>query len=93
MRDADPYDAEALQTPRRMKTADGKKLDQIIAMLGDVVDAFGQRFDKIERDMPTKDQVLALETQVNSIEQQLRETRIEVRLGGLEEKVFGAVSR
>ncbi len=37
----------------------------------------------------TKDQVLALQTQVNSIEQQLRETRIEVRLGNLEEEVFG----
>jgi len=26
----------------------GKKLDQIIAMLGDVVDVFGKRFDKID---------------------------------------------
>jgi len=30
---------------------------------------------------------------VNSIEQQLRETRIEMRLGSLEEKVFGAPRR
>ena len=30
-----------------MKNAD-KKLDQIITMLGDVVDVFGKRFDKID---------------------------------------------
>jgi hypothetical protein len=30
--------------------------------------------------MATKDQVLALQTQANSIEQQLRDTKIEVRL-------------
>ena len=38
-------------------------LDQIIAMLGDLVDVFGKRFDKIERDMATKDQVVALRIQ------------------------------
>jgi hypothetical protein len=43
-------------------------------LLGDVVDAFGKRFDKIERDMATRDQNIALQSQVNSIEQQLRET-------------------
>jgi hypothetical protein len=39
--------------------------------------------------MATKDQILALQTQVNSIEQQLRDTKTEVRLGNLEHKVFG----
>jgi len=48
---------------------------------------------EVRRDMATKDQLLALQTQVNSIEQQLRETKIEVRLGALEEKVFGARGR
>ena len=43
----------------------------------------------IKRDMATKDQLAALHTQVNSIERQLRETPTEVRLGNLEEKVFG----
>jgi hypothetical protein len=47
----------------------------------------------IREKMATKDQILALQSQVNSIEQQLRETRIEVRLGSLEEKVFGAPRR
>jgi hypothetical protein len=41
----------------------------------------------------TKDQVLALQTQVNSIERQLHETKIEVRLADLEEKVFGPPRR
>lgn len=31
-----------------MKKTDSKKLDQIIAMLGDVVEIFGKRFDKID---------------------------------------------
>ena len=45
------------------------------------------------RDMATKDQMFALQVQVNSIEGQLKETRTEVRLGNLEEKVFGAPRR
>ena len=43
--------------------------------------------------MATKEQLYAVQTQVNSIEQQLRETKTEVRLGALEEKVFGAPAR
>ena len=45
----------------------------------------------IVKNMATKDQVIALHTQVNSIERQLRETRTEIRLADLEEKVFGKV--
>ena len=40
-----------------------------------------------------KGDIAAVQSQVNSIEQQLRETRIGVRLGSLEEKVFGAARR
>ncbi len=40
--------------------------------------------------MATKEQLAGLQTQVNSIERQLRETKTEIRLGNLEEKVFGA---
>jgi hypothetical protein len=43
--------------------------------------------------LATKEQLAGLQTQVNSIEQQLRETKTEVRLGALEEKVFGASRR
>ena len=38
----------------------------------------------------TKDDVAAVHTQVSSIERQLRETKTEIRLGDLEQKVFGA---
>ena len=31
-----------------MKSSDGSKLDQIITMLGDMIAAFGKRFDKID---------------------------------------------
>jgi hypothetical protein len=43
--------------------------------------------------MATKEQLASLQTQVNSIERQLRETRTEMRLADLEEKVFGEVRR
>jgi hypothetical protein len=72
-----------------LKKTDSQKLDQIISMLGDVVDVFGKRFDKIEATMATKEQVLELQTQVNSIEGQLRETKINHRLGDLEVELFG----
>jgi hypothetical protein len=48
----------------------------------------------IKRDMATKDQVIALHTQVNSIERQLRDmkhVKLEDRVADLEEKVFGKV--
>jgi len=47
----------------------------------------------IKRDMATKDQVIALHTQLNSIERQLRDTNTEIRLSDLEEKVFGQARR
>jgi hypothetical protein len=40
-----------------------------------------------------KGDILTVQMQVNSIEQQLRDTKIEVRLGNLEDKVFGAPRR
>ncbi len=51
------------------------------------------RIDARMDGLATKDQVYALQTQVNSIEQQLRDTKTEVRLGKLEEKVFGSPRR
>ena len=67
------------------------KLEHLIergfaATAGDVAD--------IKRDMATKDQVIALHTQVNSIEGQVRgmkHVKLEDRVGDLEEKVFGKV--
>jgi hypothetical protein len=81
------------QTPfYAMKKSDSQKLDQIITMLGEVVDVFGKRFDKIEREMATKGQVIAVHTQVNSIETQLRGmkyTKLQLRVADLEDEVFG----
>ena len=54
------------------------------AVAGDVAD--------IKHDMATKEQVIALHTQVNSIEGQLRgmnHIKLEGRVADLEEKVFG----
>ncbi len=73
-----------------MKKSDGAKLDTIITMLADMVDVFGKRFDKLEDRMATKEQIVALHAQVNSVEAELKHGRYEVRLGKLEEKVFGA---
>ena len=72
-----------------MKKSDSQKLDTIIAMLGDIVDVFGKRFDKLEERMGTKDQLTALHTQVNSVETEFKHGRYETRLGNLEDKVFG----
>ena len=41
--------------------------------------------------LATKEQLNAVQVQVNSIESQLRGTRTGIRLGDLEEKVFGKV--
>ena len=77
-----------------------KATDQKIDALTTIVTGLAKTIEKsfasvaddiadIKRDMATKDQFIKLHTQVNSIEHQLRETRTEIRLGNLEEKVFG----
>ena len=46
----------------------------------------------IKHDMATKDQIIALHTQVNSVETELRDmkhTKLHARVADLEEKVFG----
>ena len=56
-------------------------------------DTIDERFNKIERDMATKDQIIALHTQVSSIETDIRgmkHTKLHARVADLEEKVFGA---
>jgi hypothetical protein len=52
-------------------------------------EAIADDITDIKRDMVTKDQVIAIHTQISSIERQLRETKTEIRLADLEEKVFG----
>ena len=68
-------------------------LEQKIDALTNIVEkGFAAVADDISK-LATKEQLTGLQTQVNSIEQQLRETKIEVRLGALEDKVFGAPRR
>jgi hypothetical protein len=81
-----------------------KTLEQKIDSLTSIVEkgfaASDKKFGALAEDvadiretMTTKDQVLALQTQVNSIETQLRgmkHTKLHARVADLEEKVFGA---
>jgi hypothetical protein len=55
------------------------------AVAGDIAD--------LRKEMATKDQVIALQMQVNSIEAQLKLGRYEARIGHLEEKVLGDARR
>jgi len=84
--------------------ANKKPLDQKIDALTNVIEKMDGRMDKgfaavaddiaeVRRTMATTDQIIALQSQVNSIEHQLRDTKMELRLGDLEEKVFGAPRR
>jgi hypothetical protein len=55
-----------------------------VAVAGDIAD--------IKQDMATKDQIIALHTQVHSIETQLRgmqHVKLQSRVADLEEEVFG----
>ena len=74
-----------------------KLLEQKIDALTTIVEkgfaAVAEDIGDIREKMATNEQVLALHTQVNSIERQLRETKTELRLGALEEKVFGSARR
>jgi hypothetical protein len=47
----------------------------------------------IKQTMATKEHVIALRTQVNSIEAQLKRSNVEIRLADLEEKVYGSPRR
>jgi hypothetical protein len=75
-----------------------KTLEQKIDSLTSIVEkgfaASDRKFGALAEDvadiretMATKDQVFALQTQVNSIERHLRETRTEIRLGDLEPRI------
>jgi hypothetical protein len=55
--------------------------------------AIAEDIADIKRDMASKDQIIALHTQVNSIETDIRDmkhTKLHVRVSDLEEKIFGA---
>ena len=66
-------------------------LNELGDMLAHVVKHMATKED-LEK-LATKEQLIALQTQVNSIEGQLKHGRFETRLGDLETKVFGAPRR
>jgi hypothetical protein len=71
-----------------------KTLDQKIDTLTSIVEkGFAAVADDISK-LATKDQIIALHTQVNSIETELRgmkHVKLQARVADLEEEVFGAV--
>ena len=69
-------------------------LNEIAEMLTHVVKHMATTDDlaDLRREMATKDQIITLHAQVNSIEMQLRaasNTKLHSRVADLEEKVFG----
>src|SRR4051794_40581408 len=68
-------------------------LAEIGDMLAHVVKHMATKDDIADLRRELKGDIAAVHSQVNSIEQQLRETRIDVRLGSLEEKVFAPARR
>ena len=73
----------------------GNEIHDLTESVGFIVKHMATKEDLAElcNEMATKEQLSGLQMQVNSIERQLRETNTEVRLGDLEEKVFGKVRR
>ena len=65
-------------------------LDEVGEMLTHVVAHMATKDDILELRNELKGDILSVQTQVNSIERQMREGRYENRIGDLEEKVFGA---
>ena len=84
-----------LATIASMLSEQGKEIKDLTESVGFVVKHMATKDDiaEVRRDMATKEQLASVQTQVNSIERQLRETKTEIRLGNLEEKVFGAPRR
>ena len=82
-----------LATIASMITEQRKEIKDLAETVGFVVKNMAAKDDVADLRCELKGDISAVQSQVNSIEQQLRETRIEVRLGSLEEKVFGADRR
>ena len=73
--------------------ANDKKFDALDARMEKGFAAIAEDIGDIRENMATKDQVFALQTQVNSIETQLRDikhVKLHARVADLEDKVFGA---
>jgi flagellar capping protein FliD len=71
----------------------GEMLEHVVKHMAtkEDVERLEGKFDSKFNELETK--VDTLQIQVNSIEQQLRTTRVDTRLGDLEERVFGGARR
>jgi len=68
-------------------------LNELGDMLAHVVKHMATKDDIADLKIEIKGDIARVQEQVNSIEAQLRDTKIEIRLAELEEKVFGAPRR
>jgi len=68
-------------------------LNELGDMLAHVVKHMATKDDIADLKIEIKGDIARVQEQVNSIEAQLRDTNIEIRLAELEEKVFGAPRR
>jgi hypothetical protein len=85
---------EALASEMRKGFAkQGKEIGDLTASVQHIVKHMATKEDIADLRRELKGDILAVHTQVNSIERQLRETKMEVRLSDLEEKVFGGAGR
>ena len=83
----------ACYTIRMAKKTTEQKIDALTTIVEKGFAAVAADIADIKRDMATKEQGIAIQTQVNSIETDIRsmkQSKLEVRVGDLEEKVFGA---
>jgi hypothetical protein len=73
--------------------ASDKKFGALAEDIADLRQKMATKDDVADLQRELKGDIAGVQSQVNSIERQLRETKTEVRLGDLEEKVFGAPRR
>ena len=68
----------------------GRPLKDLTESVGFIVKDMATKDDIADLRTELKGDIFGVQSHVNSIERQLRETKTEVRLGALEDKVFGA---
>jgi ABC-type transporter Mla subunit MlaD len=71
----------------------GKEIKDLTESVAFVVKHMATKEDIAELRHELKGDIASVQTQVNSIERHLPETKTEIRLGNLEEEVFGDVRR
>jgi hypothetical protein len=83
----------ALDKHTKILTTHGKEIRDLTASVAHVVKHMATKDDITELKHELKGDIAGVGEQVNSIEAELKNTRVETRLGDLEQKVFGAPRR